>query len=69
MPPAANQEDACPSRLLRLPPKNPTPHQAMFVHLPDVAVVGLEDMALMVSFITQSIVLGVVGLLPESCRR
>eukprot|EP00903_Cladosiphon_okamuranus_P011624 g10933.t1 len=42
---------------------------AMFVHLPDVAVVGLDDMALMVSFIAESIMLGTIGLLPDTCRR
>lgn len=41
----------------------------MFVHLPDVAVVGVGDMTLMVSFIAQSIMLGTIGLLPDSCRR
>lgn len=45
------------------------PRQAMFVHLPDVAVVGSGDMTLMVSFIAQSIMLGMIGLLPDSCRR
>lgn len=41
----------------------------MFVHLPDVSVVGLDDMRLMVSFIAQSVMLGMIGLLPDSCRR
>ncbi|CAN0201610.1 unnamed protein product [Ectocarpus fasciculatus] len=40
---------------------------AMFVHLPDVAVMGLDDMAVMVSFVAQRIMLGTVGLLPDAC--
>lgn len=43
------------------------PPQAMFVHLPDVAVMGLDDMAVMVRFVAQRIMLGTVGLLPDAC--
>lgn len=46
---------------------NGTLSQAMFVHLPDVAVMGLDDMAVMVSFVAQRIMLGTVGLLPDAC--
>ncbi|CAM9561316.1 unnamed protein product [Scytosiphon promiscuus] len=42
---------------------------AMFIHLPDATVVDLDDMAIMVQFIAQNIMLGTVGLLPSSCRR
>ncbi|CAM9421560.1 unnamed protein product, partial [Hapterophycus canaliculatus] len=42
---------------------------AMFIHLPDKEVMDLDDMALMVQFVSQNIMLGTVGLLPESCRR
>ncbi|CAM9210698.1 unnamed protein product [Ectocarpus sp. 8 AP-2014] len=40
---------------------------AMFVHLPAVAVMGLDDMAFMVRFVAQRIMLGTVGLLPDAC--
>ena len=43
-------------------------HKAMFVHLPDVAVVDREDMSVMVKYIAQSIMAGTIGLLPESCQ-
>ncbi len=41
----------------------------MFVHLPDVAVVGLDDMGVMVSYVAQSIMLGMIGFLPDVCGR
>eukprot|EP00904_Undaria_pinnatifida_P010134 jgi/Undpi1/6250/HiC_scaffold_20.g08734.m1 len=41
---------------------------ALFIHLPDVAVLGQDKMAVMVRFVAQNIMRGTVGLLPESCR-
>lgn len=38
--------------------------QATFVHLPNPDVISLEDMAVMVKFIAESVMLGTVGLLP-----
>lgn len=40
----------------------------MFVHLPDVAVLGRDDMFTMVTFIAESMMSGTVGLLPRSCN-
>lgn len=40
----------------------------MFVHLPDPTVLGLEHMTTMVKYIAESLILGIVGLLPPESR-